>query len=294
MWIAVRQRFGAFNNNIGVTKAQWEDAATKQLGIRQALQRTCYGASEAPNGFVVGSWGKNTQVRPPTDVDLFFPLPDQEFARFNTYSGNKQSALLQEVRQSLLETYPQTTMRADGQVVIIAFNTLTVEVVPVFRRPNSTQFIMPDTNGGGRWKTSDPRAENEMLDHADSVSNQNTRRMIKMLKTWKRECKVPLKSFEIEVITSVFMREYENRQYDYYWYDWYFRDFFAYLCRLNNLTLTLPGTGEIVELGDEWITKAISARDRALKACEFEYQDQVIEAGLEWQKIFGSNIPLTV
>ena len=50
-------------------------------------------------------------------------------------------------------------MRGDGQVVTVNFNTIAVEVVPVFYYDDSWRFYMPDTNDGGRWKIVDPRAE---------------------------------------------------------------------------------------------------------------------------------------
>ena len=98
--------------------------------MRQSLQRAYYDQSnDNPPGFIVGSWGKGTAIRPPTDVDIFFELPVEVYHRINSNSGNVQSQLLQEVRNHLLRTYPQTTMRGDGQVVTVGFNSIAVEVV---------------------------------------------------------------------------------------------------------------------------------------------------------------------
>ena len=51
---------------------------------------------------------------------------------------------------------------------------------------------------------------------------------------------------------------------------------------------------ERILLGDAWQSRALSAYNRAVKACEFEYQNLVISAGEEWQKIFGTQIPRSV
>ena len=70
MWIAVRQRFEQFHRDLLLTNAQVTDGFSKQKGVRQSLQRAYYGqASEDPLGLVVGSWGKQTPVRPSSDVD---------------------------------------------------------------------------------------------------------------------------------------------------------------------------------------------------------------------------------
>src|SRR3546814_513926 len=272
MWIGVRQRFGRFHRALMLTTEEQEDGLRKQHGVRKSLERAYYDRStEFPPGFIVGSWGKGTAVRPPTDIDVFFELPPAIYHRFEAYTGNKQSALLQEVRDHLLTTYPQTTMRGDGQVVMVQFNTLTVEVVPAFRFDNQGRFIMPDTNDGGRWKLVDPAEEVNRIVVADNASNGNTRSVAQMLKVWKRECNVPLKSYQIELLTADFMLQYAYREYDYYWYDWYFRDFFAFLCGKAWASLVIPGTQEVVNLGDAWLSRAQTARDRALLPCPYEY-----------------------
>src|SRR4051794_15922884 len=160
MWIGVRQRFQRFHEDLLLTRDQIDDGLRKQLGVRQSLQRAyCDRSTDTPPGFVVGSWGKGTGVRPPLDVDVFFELPVAVYHRINGNVGNVQSQLLQEIRSHLVQTYPQTNMRGDGQVVTVGFNTIAVEVVPAFRYDKHGRFYMPETNGGGHWKIVDPVAE---------------------------------------------------------------------------------------------------------------------------------------
>ena len=54
---------------------------------------------------------------------------------------------------------------------------------------------------------------------------------------------------------------------------------------------SMPVTGEVIQLGDEWRSKALSAYKRALNACEYEDGNCGTLAGDEWQKIFGTMIP---
>jgi hypothetical protein len=295
MWIGVRQRFARFHSDLCLTDDQIGDGLTKQLGVRQCLQRAYFGQStNNPPGFVVGSWGKKTAIRPPTDVDIFFELPVEVYHRINANIGNVQSQLLQEVRGHLLDTYPQTNMRGDGQVVTVNFNTIAVEVVPSFRFDDQGRFYMPDTNAGGRWKLVDPAAEIATIQTADAIASGNVRPLAQMLKIWKRECSVPLKSYQIELLVAEFMTTYMFRQYDYFYYDWFVRDFLTFLCGKAWMNLVMPGTSELINLGNDWHSRAISARDRAVNACEYERQDLTILAGEEWQKIFGQRIPIHV
>jgi Second Messenger Oligonucleotide or Dinucleotide Synthetase domain len=293
-WVGVRPRFRAFHADLNLTQGQIDDGFGKALGVRECLARAYYDYPvERPPGFMVGSWGKGTPVRPPRDVDLMVPLPWHVFRRFEQYVGNKQSTLLHEVKNHLLGTYSTTDMRGDGQVVMVRFNTVMIEVVPVFRL-DSGQYLMTDTNDGGRWKTVDPFAEMSFIDQIDRNTAGNCRTLIRMLKVWKRERNVPLKSFLLEIIVADYIRARDNNAHDYYWYDYYVRDFFAFLRSRANGWAKVPGTGETILLGDEWLSGAESAHQAALQACHHECYDQTVEAGVEWQKIFGSRIAIYV
>ena len=55
----------------------------------------------------------------------------------------------------------------------------------------------------------------------------------------------------------------------------------------------MPGCApEAIWLGDAWLSKAQTAYSRALKACTYENENENVLAGTEWQKIFGTMIPL--
>ncbi|WP_441278591.1 SMODS domain-containing nucleotidyltransferase [Tardiphaga sp. 172_B4_N1_3] len=294
MWKGVQQRFELLNYDLLLKSDEFQDGLAKQLGIRQKLQKAYYGHStDDPPGFVVGSWGKGTQVRPPKDLDLFFVLPSEVFSRIEARAGNKQSALLQEIRAELLDKYTQSDLRADGQVVLIAFNSLAVEVVPVFAITNN-QFVMPDTNDGGRWKIVDPIAQIKLVDTTDTQCGGNARNLARMVKLWKRENNVPLKSFVLELLVVHFLRQHHNASRDFFWYDWLVRDFFIYLGSLVGGQLTLPGTGDVIQLGTDWARKAETATEISSVACSYEYNDWTIIAGEEWQKIFGTRIRVHV
>lgn len=295
MWIAVAERFKRFVADLQVTTAQWNDGIGKHIDAGRLLERAYYGGNfgDAPPGLLVGSWGKNTQVRPSNDVDSFFILPPEVKARFDQRSGNVQSQLLQEVKGILEVTKSQTRIRGDGQVVLLAFNTITLEIVPVFQTYGGA-FIMPDTNGGGGWKNVDPAAQIRHIDAADRAMNGNVRALAQIAKHWRNEKSVPLKSFAIELLVANFLPARGWGDQSTLWYDYYVRDFLIYLCGRANSHLVIPGTGELYWLGDEWLSRAQTARDIAISACHWEYHDYDVTAGQEWQKIFGPRIPIHV
>ncbi|MCP4559543.1 nucleotidyltransferase (plasmid) [Bosea sp. F3-2] len=275
-----------------VDQAEIDDALGKAERIGRKLQKAYWGTDEGEQKLlIVGSWGKNTQVRPSHDIDIMAILPAEEFHRFDAYSTGKQSALLQDVKNVLAESYPQTDMRGDGQVVVIDFNSITVEVVPVFKRTDDT-FLMPDTRSGGSWKVVDPLAQITRVETIDALASRNSRPLTRMMKLWMRERNVPIKSFLLELIVAEFMRTYVYKDKTLYWYDWFVRDFLQFLLTLRNGYVILPGTGEYIPLGDAWVSRAQTALAAALTACDHERDDMIVSAGIEWRKIFGDRIPL--
>ncbi len=142
--------------------------------IAKKLNNKYYGLTSDTSShmYIVGSVGRNTAVKNASDLDIIFDLPSSVYTRFNNHEGNGQSELLQEVKSVLKERYPNTTMRGDGQVVVIEFTAYTVELVPGFKQTNDT-FKYPDTHDGGSWKYTDPISEQDECAACDTRSNKN-------------------------------------------------------------------------------------------------------------------------
>jgi len=294
MWIFVRRRFTSLLADLEITDRQREDGMTKANGIRACLNRRYRPLSLiVDDGFTMGSWGKETQCRPSADVDMLFVLPADVYHRFEQRSGNRQSQLLQEVKDALGETYSQTRMRADGQVVQVPFNTIMVEISPGFRCIDGS-IIVPDTNGGGRYMTSTAAAEASEIAASDLRWNGNTRALVKMMKRWRRESGAPLKSFHIERLVIEFLDRWQFSGCDAFFHDWMVRDFFGHLVSRANGTLAMPGTSEVIWLGSDWLHRAQAAHRHAVAACEHEQANYQALAGDEWRAIFGASVPVIV
>jgi Second Messenger Oligonucleotide or Dinucleotide Synthetase domain len=293
-WFFVRQRFTQFLANLNLTVGQIGDGVTKHSGVVATLNRAYRGVSEgATHCVLIGSWGKGTQVRPPRDIDLLFILPVEVYYRFQQRQGNVQSQLLQEVRDVLRATYPTTGIRGDGQVVTIPFGTYQVEVAPAFLRQGGG-YLVCDTHFGGRYKHVDPDAELAALTATDTYYNGNVRKLTRLLKQWQQYCNVPIKSFHLEAAIKGLLPKVTYSGNDEFWFDWLARDAFAHLIGCANGSFIIPVTGETISVGDQWLSRAQSAYERAVKACDYEYNNEQYLAGVEWQKIFGTMIPAIV
>jgi hypothetical protein len=113
-----------------------------------------------------------------------------------------------------------------------------------------------------------------------------------MMKRWQDYSNAPMKSFWIELLVIDFLTTWEHRGHSSVYYDWMVRDFFRYIITKASGWVYVPGTYESIFLGDAWKSKAQMAFGRAVKACEHEGAERPYSAGEEWQKIFGTDIPL--
>lgn len=126
--------------------------------------------SDTLHSLYVGSYGRNTAIGT-SDIDIFVELPSNLFDQYNNLSGNSQSRLLQAVRNAILNAYPRSDVRADGQVVKIAFSDgMDFEIVPAFISWDGS-YKYPDTNTGGSWKSTNLKAEKDAMAQKNKSSN---------------------------------------------------------------------------------------------------------------------------
>jgi Second Messenger Oligonucleotide or Dinucleotide Synthetase domain len=94
---------GAWGLDVDEIRQDEIEDGTKKLGRVIASLNRCYWehSSETLNATLVGSWAKQTRVRPFSDIDIMFVLPWNVYWRFEKRIGNKQSQLLQELRTNL-------------------------------------------------------------------------------------------------------------------------------------------------------------------------------------------------
>lgn len=145
--------------------------------VTSAINREFWNiVSNSQNSLYVGSYGRGTAINT-SDLDILILLPEEEYNRHNTLKGNGQSRLLQTVKQSILTTYPRSDVRADGQVVKITFSDgMKFEILPAFKNLDwfgnwDGSYKYPDSNMGGNWRSTNPKAEQEAIKTKNQSSN---------------------------------------------------------------------------------------------------------------------------
>lgn len=147
--------------------------STRYHMITSAINKEFWNSdSETDNSFYVGSYGRGTAIDS-SDIDILVVLPEKEYLHYDAVKGNGQSRLLQVVRQALLKSYPSSKIRADGQIVKINFSDgMKFEILPAFKNlVLYGTYRYPDTNRGGNWKSTNPKAEQDAMKQKNKSSN---------------------------------------------------------------------------------------------------------------------------
>jgi hypothetical protein len=251
--------------------------------------------SDTAHSLYVGSYGRNTAIDGFSDLDMLFQLPYDLYVQYSDHQGNGQSALLQAVRNSIRRTYASTDVGADGQVILVPFtDNITFEVVPAFVNKNGS-YTFPDSNAGGRWRSTDPRREIEAIRDRNNKCNGNLVPLCRMMRSWKDRWGVPLGGLLLDTLAYQFIENWKSRDKSYLYYDWMCRDFFEYVASQDEKQeyWRAPGSGQQVYRNGLFEYKAKRCYNIAVEAIQHETATPKREwsAKHSWREIFGTAFP---
>jgi hypothetical protein len=246
--------------------------------------------SETANRFYVGSMGRETAIPSVSDVDLLYVLPYSIYQKFNSYTGNKQSALLGAVREAIQKTYSSSSISGDGQVVVINFNdNVRYEVLPAFVNKDGS-YTFPDANSGGSWKICYPKSEMNAFAQRNSNCSGNLVQLARIVRAWRDYNNVSISGMLIDTLAYQFNESWMYRNKSYSYYDYLTRDFFSFLASQNaNKTYWLaPGSGAYVYRNGSFEYKARQAELRAIMAINNFNNGYKWSARQKFREIYGT------
>lgn len=143
--MSVSDQFSDFCSNLTILNR--ETISTRYKAITKRLNLDFWGwESDSLHSLYSGSYGRGTAIRGWSDLDMIFWLHPDHYSRYDSYTGNGQSALLQAARNAIFKTFPSTSVSGDGQVVVVKFSDGThFDIVPAFEK-NDDSFLFPDSN----------------------------------------------------------------------------------------------------------------------------------------------------
>lgn len=290
--MSVGDNFKTFCSNLRMSDNTVSTIRNRYHQITKRINLDYYGSNSETNySLYVGSYGRGTEIFT-SDIDMIVQLPYDTYDKFNKYSSNGQSALLQEVKQVLQKTYSNSFVKGDGQVVGINFTDgINFEIVPGFINKDNHSYTHPDSNNNGSWKVTDPRSEIKAMNSMNNDTNKNLKRLCRMIRAWKNNCNVLMSGILIDTLVYKFIKDWENRDKSYLYYDWMSRDFFKYLKDIDKEQshwLT-PGSSRYAYKSGNFQNKAASAYGKSLEAIENESHEYT--AKQKWREIYGTKFP---
>lgn len=245
--------------------------------------------SDTYHSLYVGSYGRGTEIYA-SDIDMLVQLPYSIYQKFNNYSGNKQSAFLHDVKKTIEKTYSTSFLKGDGQIISLPFTDgINFEVLPAFVN-NDDSFTYANTNNGGEWRVTDPRAEIKAINDMNSKCNYNLKRLCKMARAWKHNNDVDISGILIDVLAYNFMDNWIYKDKSFLYYDYMTRDFFDYVRKeeKSQYKWKVMGSNRYIYCYGSFQNKADKAYKQALDAIEYEGKQQEYSANLKWREIYGN------
>lgn len=292
--MSVSENFKIFCSNLKMSSNTVNTIQNRYHQITKRINLDYYNSSsDTNNSLYVGSYGRRAEIFT-SDIDMLIRLPYETYAKFNSYSGNGQSALLQEVRGILQKTYSTSYVKGDGQVIGINFSDgINFEILPSFINQDNTTYTHPDSNNGGSWKITDPKSEIEAINKLNNETNKNLKRLCRMARAWKNNCNVPMSGILIDTLAYKFIKEWQYKDKSYVYYDWMSRDFFKYLKDISESQTYWfrPGSNRIIYKDGDFNKKASQAYEKSLEAIENDIKGYQYTAKQKWREIYGTKFP---
>lgn len=193
----IRVALDEMRRSLELSLEQKEEASYYHNLVRDKLQGTLGGYR---GSFLTGSYARHTAIAPLKDIDVFVVI-DQEDRR-DLFDGTARRCI-SAVRTATKDALPRLAQepRLQKRSVGVNFATaeLRVELVPAFTTENDGVFRIADRHSD-RWILSAPQIHTEISTEANHRSGRLLKPVIKMLKAWKRQRNLPIKSFHLEVM----------------------------------------------------------------------------------------------
>mgnify|MGYP000745878555 CR=1 FL=1 len=245
----------------------------------------------------IGSTARDTAIRGTSDVDLLVVLKRDEARRGDQFISS--DTFIQKIRNDLNARFNATTVRRDGQAIVVHFGqgSEPVDVVPAifheFRGGlGKPVYLIP--NGNGDWMESAPEVHNAYLKKSNESSAGKLRKTTQLLKHWRASRQgLRLSSIHLELLLAsqkicVGAKSYSNCV----------RDAFHLLrqreCRGLHDPLGVAGTLYAAQTQvqyDQLVAAVDYAADHAQRATEAESRRDWTEARRQWSIVFNGAFP---
>ena len=292
MAFSVSDLFENFCKEIRISEDDNDKIINRYHQITKRINIDYYDSiSDTNHSLYIGSYGRDTEILT-SDIDMLIELPYSVYKQYNEYTTNGQSALLQDVKNTIAKTYSTTYLKGDGQIVSIKwYDGINFEILPAFVNKDGS-YTYPDASSGGKWWVTDPKAEIEAIRSMNNLCNNNLKNLCRMCRAWKEENNVDIKGITIDVLAYKFISTYVYKDKSYLYYDYMSRDFFKYLSEIdiNQNSWKVMGSNRYITDFGYFQYKAKQAYNKCIEAINYENKEQYSSSINKWREIYGKKI----
>lgn len=249
---------------------------------------------DSGNAHFIGSYGRGTAIKGTGIFNIMVVLPASHFKRIEKLPGNGQLQLLQELKKTVHEVYPETIIKEDdkGQVMVPFRDGMLFEIIPAFQDEKGN-YLYPNIADGGSWNEFNPIKEISVINALNYQYGGKVKHLARMMRAWKHSNDVALPGMLLDNMAMNFMEEWEGRERSYLFYGSMILAFFEYLAGKRDdqehwyargSNRELPRTG----LFGDMANAAFKETHEVLK-CEEE--GDYVRADAGWKRIFGKYFP---
>lgn len=176
MTTTVTAPFAELQARLALTANQRSIAAGRLTNL-QSFFAANYAVAKVP--WAIGSYGRETIVRPERDIDIMVALSVPDYwARYQSDSHN----FLRWLRDGLNRAYPNTQVSRRQIAVYLALGDgLEVDLVPGFNRQGGG-FLIPDGSGG--WQATNPPYHDQLMSDANVRVGGQLKPLVRVMKAW--------------------------------------------------------------------------------------------------------------
>jgi len=286
--LTVAQAFGELFTALEMTDAERSKASKQQDRVRARLDDHL----ELDATYLSGSYRRRTLIRPVDDIDLLVVLNWDEYKGEVTLDAAGTGVVLDLVERALEAAYPHSELHRYGRCIQIQFagTGIGFDVVPAFQFADH-EFQIADEDYG-RWIRTNPREVEQLVSTANGRTDGWLVPLIKLLKAWKDERKVPLRGYHLEAMAYHALQQAPANE----------REGIATLFELlsSSVLLTTPdiwpaGESPSAQVSQETRMKAArqlqQAGESARRAIAAEEEGRPNDAHAIWFSLFGRRYP---
>ncbi len=292
--MSISANFNMFCDELKISDKKRSIISLRYNSINKKLNNDFWNIDTNYGSIYIGCYGRETANDGIQEIDMIFEMPSNLLIEYEECGGNFQARFLEDVRRSIATIYPKTSINKEKQAISIRFSDrMCFNVFPGFIKDGGGYIF---ANANGSWNVNKPIFLQEAMKVVDKTVNYNLRKLCKMAKAWKQNCKVKIKDVLIDTLAYEFLLSTNKNYESYVQFDVMCLDFFKFLMSQQALKVICNDAenGQKMHNTENLKCKAIIAYFKVENAIKLEASGKKWVSRQKWREVFGHKFPESV